>query len=140
MKKTTSKTAKKTVAKKAPGKPSHQSGEKTLVKSAPMADTKQIEKQYLKSKPVCKVTFRLPKEAVPGAKTVSVVGDFNNWNVKQSRMKKLSNGDFTLTLPLPCSREYHFRYLIDTDKWENDWFADKYIPNEYGEDNSVVVV
>jgi 1,4-alpha-glucan branching enzyme len=126
--------------KKAPIKSSQQSEEKTPLKSSPKSNTKGIKKQYLKSKPLCKVTFRLPKEAAPGAKTVSVVGDFNNWNVKQSRMKKLRNGDFTLTLPLPCSGEYHFRYLVDADQWENDWFADKYIPNEYGEDNSVVVV
>ena len=121
-------------------KSSLQTERKVPLKSSPKIDTKGIKKQFLKSKPVCKVTFRLPKEAAPGARTVSVVGDFNNWNVKQSRMKKMSNGDYTLTLPLPCSGEYHFRYLVDAEKWENDWFADKYIPNEYGEDNSVVMV
>jgi len=125
---------------KASIKSSQQAEEKSPIKSSPKTDTKGIKKEYLKSKPLCKVTFRLPKDAAPDAKTVSVVGDFNNWNVKQSRMKKLSNGDFTLTLPLPCSGEYNFRYLVDAEKWENDWFADKYIPNEYGEDNSVVVV
>jgi len=122
------KTVKKTISEKAPAKPSKK------------VDTKGIKKQYLKSKPVCKVTFRLPKDAASGAKTVSIAGDFNNWNIKQSQMKKLSNGDFSLTMELPCSKEYSFRYLIDAQKWENDWFADKYIPNEYGEDNSVVVV
>jgi len=121
-------------------KSSQQTEKKAPLKSSPETDTKGIKKEYLKSKPVCKVTFRLPKEAAPGAKKVSVVGDFNNWNANQSRMKKMDNGDFTLILPLPCSGEYHFRYLIDADKWENDWFADKYMPNQYGEDNSVVVV
>ena len=150
--KKTKKTAKKAVVKKvlsgssqqtkekAPIKSSQQTEKKVPIKSSPKTDTKGIKKQYLKAKPVCKVTFRLPKEAAPGAKVVSVVGDFNNWNVKQSRMKKLSNGDYTLTMELPCSKEYSFRYLIDAEKWENDWFADKYIPNEYGGDNSVVVV
>lgn len=99
-----------------------------------------IEKQYLKSKPVCKVTFRLPKKAAPGAQSVTIVGEFNNWDMTETPMKKFKNGDFALTLELPCNREYRFRYLIDGNRWENDWNADKYILNPYGCDDSVVVV
>ncbi len=102
--------------------------------------TPSLKKQYLKSSPKCKVTFRLPREAAPHAASVNIVGDFNNWNLTETPMKKLKNGDFALTLELPCNREYSFRYLIDTERWENDWFADKYIPNPYGCDDSVVVV
>ena len=97
-----------------------------------------LKKEHVKSRPLCKVTFRLPKEAAQGAKSVTVVGDFNNWNITQTPMKKMKNGDYSLTMELPCNREYNFRYLIDANRWENDWFADKYIPNEFGEDNSVV--
>lgn len=103
-------------------------------------EAKSLKKQYVKSGAVCKVTFRLPKEAASDAKTVTIVGDFNNWDITENKMKKLKNGDFTLTLDLPCNREYRFRYLIDTNRWENDWFADKYIPNDFGADDSVVVV
>ncbi len=99
-----------------------------------------IKKQYLKSKPLCKVTFKLPKEAVQGAETVTIVGDFNKWNVTQTPMRKLKNGSFTLTLELPCDREFNFRYLIDANRWENDWFADKYVPNDFGEENSVIAL
>jgi 1,4-alpha-glucan branching enzyme len=98
-----------------------------------------LKKQYLNST-ACKVTFRLPKEAAPEAKTVTLVGDFNNWNLTDNQMKKLKNGDFKLTLKLPCNREYRFKYLIDSTRWENDWYADKYIPNPYGGEDSVVVV
>lgn len=98
------------------------------------------KKQYVKAGRACKVTFRLPKEAAPDARMVTVVGDFNNWNVTETKMKKLKNGDFTTTLELPCNREYRFRYLIDANRWENDWFADKYIPNRYGSDDSVVII
>ena len=48
-----------------------------------------IKKQFLKSKPVCKVTFSLPAEE---AKKVSVVGSFNEWNAKKAPLKKLKNG------------------------------------------------
>ncbi len=99
-----------------------------------------LKKLYLKSNPACKVTFRLPKEAAPKAQIVSIVGDFNNWNVNKNRMTKLKSGDFKLTLKLSCNKEYRFRYLIDANRWENDWFADKYIPNPYGTEDSVVVV
>ncbi len=57
-----------------------------------------IKKQYLKSDYMCNVTFRLPKEVAQGAKNVTVVGDFNNWNLTETKMNKLSNGDFTITL------------------------------------------
>ncbi len=99
-----------------------------------------IKKQYLKSAPACRVTFRLPKDAAPEAHIVTIVGDFNNWNTAETQLKRLKNGDFKITVELPCNREYRFRYLIDANRWENDWFADKYIPNPYGCDDSVVFV
>ncbi len=100
-----------------------------------------IKKEYLKSGGVCKVTFRLPKIAATNAKTVCIVGEFNNWNIYANPMKKLKSGEFTITLELEPGREYQFRYLIDEHTWENDWSADKYVKGPYGDsDNSVVVV
>ncbi len=100
-----------------------------------------IKKQYLKSKPVCKVTFSIPKTAVGTAKSVHVVGEFNNWDRTASPNSKKRNGDFTLTLKLEKDKEYQFRYLIDRRLWENDSNADKYIPSPYPDaDNSVVIV
>jgi 1,4-alpha-glucan branching enzyme len=99
-----------------------------------------IKKQYLKSGPMCNVTFRLPKDAAPDARSITIVGDFNNWNKSETPLKRLKNGDFKLTLKLPCNREYRFRYLIDANRWENDWFADKYISNPHGSDDSLVIV
>jgi hypothetical protein len=99
-----------------------------------------IKKQYLKSFHECRITFRLPGKAAPESKKVTVVGDFNNWNTTELPMKRLKNGDYKLVLKLHGKREYRFRYLIDDIRWENDWHADKYIPNPYGCDDSVVVV
>ena len=99
-----------------------------------------IKKQYLKSKPVCKVTFTLAKEAAGAAKSAHVVGDFNNWNVHADSMKKLKDGTLTATITLKRGKEYQFRYLLDGATWENDWSADKYVQNRFGSDNSVVVV
>ena len=100
-----------------------------------------IKKEYLKSRKVCKVTFRLPKIAAVGAKSVHIVGDFNDWSIYANPMKRLKNGDYTIRLELEPAREYQFRYLIDESKWENDWNADKYVKSPYGDsDNSVVIV
>ena len=55
-------------------------------------------------------------------------------------MQKLKSGEFKATVELPCNREYRFRYLIDANRWENDWAADKYLPNEYGDEDSVIVI
>jgi len=117
---------------------------KTVITKSP-AKTKTVsvqglKKQYLKKRSSCKVTFRLPKEAAPTAEMVAVVGDFNDWDRNGTQMQKLKSGDFKTTLELPCNKEFRFRYLIDADQWENDWAADKYLPNEYGDDDSVVVI
>ncbi len=100
-----------------------------------------IRKEYLNNGEACAVTFTLPKVAAPDAKSVCIVGDFNNWNIRTHPMKKVKNGDYVVTLELKPGREYQFRYLIDESKWENDWNADKYVKNPYGDsDNSVVSV
>lgn len=74
-----------------------------------------FRKQYLKSRPVCRVTFRLPKKAAPDAKGVTIVGDFNNWDKALTPMKRLKNGDFTVTLELEKGREYRFRHLYPSE-------------------------
>ncbi|MFC1586910.1 isoamylase early set domain-containing protein [Planctomycetota bacterium] len=101
-----------------------------------------INKQYLKKKNVCKVTFRLAKkETATKASSVHLVGDFNDWNEKSHPMKKLKKGGFILTLELEKGKEYQFRYLIDDKSWQNDWEADKYVQTPFGNcENSVVVV
>jgi 1,4-alpha-glucan branching enzyme len=96
-----------------------------------------LKKQPLKSKPVCKVTFTLP-EAIK-AETAFLVGDFNNWDEKSTPMKMVKkSGQFSITLDLETGREYQFRYLVNGTEWHNDWHADKYVPNPFSGDNSVV--
>jgi 1,4-alpha-glucan branching enzyme len=100
-----------------------------------------IEKEYLKSRKVCKVRFVLPKIAATDAKSVSIVGDFNDWDTHANPMRKLGDGNYAVTLELEPGREYQFRYFVNESKWENDWNADKYVKSPYGDsDNSVVMV
>ena len=100
-----------------------------------------IQKKYLKTRPVCKVTFRMPEEKAVQVKCVCVVGEFNNWDVGATPMIQLKNGSFKVTLDLDRGKEYQFRYLVNDNEWENDGDADKYVATPYGDSkNSVVVV
>lgn len=99
-----------------------------------------LKKQFSKSKPACKVTFSLPKEAVTKGKTVQLVGEWNDWNEKKAVKMKAAKNNYTATVELETGRNYEFRYLIGKSKWENDWQADGYVPNPFGFDNSVVSV
>lgn len=98
-----------------------------------------LQKQFIKSNKVCKVTFRLPANRVDGAHDVKVLGDFNKWNLKKGIPMKVENGEFLATMELPVGKEYQFRYLIDDQIWENDTEADKYAPTPFGVENSVIL-
>ena len=39
-----------------------------------------IRKQFLKSKSVCKVTFKIPETVGNGVENAHVVGEFNEWS------------------------------------------------------------
>lgn len=100
-----------------------------------------VKKQYLKTKACCRVTFRLDKNAVGGARTVALAGDFNDWQTDRTPMKALKNGDFTVTVQLDQGREYQYRFVLDGKTWINDAEAEKRVHCDYaGCDNSVVVV
>ena len=96
-----------------------------------------IKKQYLKSKPICKVTFSLPAE---DANKVSVVGSFNDWNAGKAELKKLKSGTFKGTVDLETGNSYEFKYIVD-GVYLNDKDADAYEWSAYaGAENSVVNV
>jgi hypothetical protein len=98
-----------------------------------------LKKTYIKSRKVWKVNFELPKDECPQgvkAKRVNLTGDFNNWKHSATPMK-FHDGMYTTTLELDPGHEYQFRYLINGKVWCNDWHADAYVPNIFGDDNCV---
>ena len=98
-----------------------------------------IKKTFFPEKGVCRVIFSLPNSLVDHVKKVAIVGDFNDWHPERHPMKKTGNGKFTFTLELPLGKDYQFRYLIDSYRWESDKDADALAPTPY-EDvyNSVI--
>ncbi|CCO24844.1 isoamylase early set domain-containing protein [Maridesulfovibrio hydrothermalis] len=100
-----------------------------------------ISKKFLKSKPVCKVRFEVPKDQVENGDAIYLVGDFNDWDENSIPMKKLKSGNFTVTLDLEVGRDYQFRYLAGSDSWFNDNDPDRTEMTHYGDaENSVVSV
>jgi len=82
-----------------------------------------LRKEYLKNKPVRKATFILPKEAAKEANKVMatfifpkdvakeankvvLVGDFNNWNIYATPMRKLKDGSFSVVIDLEPNSDY----------------------------------
>ena len=96
-----------------------------------------LEKKFTPKRTVCKVTFSVPSEIVE--KEVALVGDFNDWDSTSLKLKK-KNGVYSTELRLKPDTRYKFKYLIDGKKWENDYKADAYVPNEYGSEDSVVAI
>lgn len=118
----------------------------TAKKSASKPTTKTAEKATTttktatnKTENTTKITFSLPKAAVGIAKTVAVVGDFNNWDIQNGqKLTKQKDGSYAVTLELASGAAYQFRFLINGEIWENAWDAPKYVPSPFGGDNSVV--
>ncbi len=81
------------------------------------------------------VTFRLPRSV--GAQVATVVGEFNGWSPDAHPMAPEDDA-FVARIPLEPGRAYRYRYLLDGARWENDWAADGYVPNEFGGDDSLI--
>lgn len=95
-----------------------------------------LKKEAINKGKKIKVTFYTHK--VPKEESAYLVGDFNDWDERADQMSKLKDGRFRLVMKLKPGNEYQFRYLIDGE-WHNEWEADKYVPNLFGGDNSIVI-
>ncbi len=82
------------------------------------------------------VTFTLDPRV--RAQTAAVCGEWDGWSKDANVMHRDADGGFSLTVYLEPGRMYRFRYLLDGERWENDWAADAYVANDFGEDDSVV--
>jgi 1,4-alpha-glucan branching enzyme len=83
-----------------------------------------------------RVTFTLDPGV--GAQTAAVCGEWNDWSAGADIMRRDAEGGFSVTVDLEAGRTYRFRYLLDAQRWDNDWAADAYLPNSFGGDDSVV--
>lgn len=97
-----------------------------------------LKKNYSKTGKSCRVTFKLPADVQ--AKTVHLCGEFNEWSPIKNPLKQLKDNSFSVTLSLKPGQSYRFRYLLDGQRWENDWDADAYVANQYGTEDSLIIL
>ena len=95
-----------------------------------------IKKTPVKGSGKVKVNFVLPKDSANGK--VSVVGDFNGWDPFVHPLRPRSNGTKSVTVTLPVSQRFAFRYLDEHGQWLDDEAASEYVDNGVGGVNSVV--
>ena len=55
----------------------------------------------------------------PAAASISVVGDFNDWNPSVTPLERRRDGRWTVRLKLPPGR-YRYSYLVDGTRWVAD--------------------
>lgn len=76
---------------------------------------------------------------VPGVKSVALVGDFNDWDVKATKMELLSpKGLWSVTLPLRVGR-HEYQFVVDDTLHITDPTAPE-SSGDFGSANSVVTV
>lgn len=97
-----------------------------------------IRRQPINEGNQVKVTFVLPPDYphLP----ITVVGDFNGWNPTANPLQHRSNGSYSTTVVVEGGRRYAFRYLCSNGRWFNEGFADAFEVNDFGSDNSVLIV
>jgi len=85
-----------------------------------------------------RVTFSLPSWTT--AETVALCSDFNDWDPHAHALRRDADGRWQIVVALKGDWSYRYRFLLDGNRWENDWTPDAFVDNAYGSRDSVVVV
>jgi hypothetical protein len=75
----------------------------------------------------------------PEAASVSLVGDFNDWDAGRTPMRAARRGVWTAVLPLTPGR-YRYAFLVNGSEWIADPAAPRAADDEFGTPSSVVTV
>jgi 1,4-alpha-glucan branching enzyme len=86
------------------------------------------------------VTVHLTLEA-PTARTVSVVGDWNQWNPDAHVMKDANeDGVWEIRLKLEPDQVYQYQFIINDERWIPDPESPVKVDDGFGGTNSVLDV
>ena len=75
----------------------------------------------------------------PDARSVSVAGDFNDWNPGQTKLERSEGGMWTATIALKPGR-YQYMFVIDGKQWVADPLAEEGAGDGFGSQNAVLDV
>ena len=76
----------------------------------------------------------------PNAQTVSVVGDFNDWDPTATPLREAADaGVWTITVPLAAGR-HQYVFMVNGNRWTPDPAAPLAVEDSFGMPNSVITV
>ncbi len=82
--------------------------------------------------------FVLDARDVPNASRVSIVGDFNDWDVSNAPLV-LDRGVWSVTVPLPPGRHV-YSFVVNGETWVADPRAAEATDADFGRPGSVIIV
>ena len=86
-----------------------------------------MKKELIKNQANYAVTFHYNAIPENPVHSVIVLGDFNEWSLENGfELKANKNGDFEGKFKIPAGRDYHFRYLVNGNRWANEKDADRF--------------
>ena len=97
---------------------------------------KMVQKTYFKTKDYCKVKFTFNIE---NAETVEILGLNSDWE-NSIVMSKKKDGTFSCDVSLPKNSQHEFKYRVNETEWLNEPQADSQNSNEFGGQNSVIIL
>lgn len=68
-----------------------------------------IKKQFLKNKPIVKVTFEVSKESANDAASISLLSEHNEWQLIE--LKKFKNGKFKIAENITTEDRQSFQFI-----------------------------
>jgi hypothetical protein len=107
-----------------------------LVPSRPAPRAPELGSRVVAGPDTVYVRFEL---VAPQARTVSVAGSFNGWQVGALPLARVEDGLWATTVALPVG-EHRYEFVIDGTRWVPDPTAHAQVDDGFGGQNSVIVV
>jgi hypothetical protein len=76
----------------------------------------------------------------PGARSVHVVGSFNDWRTGTIALEDRDHDGVWRTAVVLPTGAYEYMFVVDDERWVPDHMADRLVTDDFGRENSVVIV
>jgi len=76
----------------------------------------------------------------PGASSVALVGDFNNWERGATRLRRVDpNGTWVTTIPIRAGL-HQYAFIVDGKRWTPDPAAATTVTDDFGTTTSIIAI